>query len=156
MRNRRLAAIAGMVLALSLSGALHAEDQPGQFSAADGDGTKGQHGVIGISLYIGADRIGDPASLYVGRVHREGPAHTAGLRHGDELISVDGTPVSGKSYEQVVKMVRGEAGSTVKLQIKREGEGSPREIFITRVAGDNLAKRPSEHGTYKDKPQAQP
>jgi C-terminal processing protease CtpA/Prc len=72
------------------------------------------------------------------------------------LISVDGTAVSGKSYEQVVKMVRGEAGSTVKLQVKREGEGSPREISVTRIAGDNLARRPEEHGIYKDKPQVQP
>jgi C-terminal processing protease CtpA/Prc len=112
--------------------------------------------VIGISLHIGANRIGDPALLYIGRVHREGPAHKAGLRHGDELISVDGIPVSGKNYEQVAQMVRGEVGSTVTLQIKRKGEESPREISITRVAGDHLAKRPAEHGTYKDKPQAQP
>ncbi len=144
-----------MVFGLLLSGPLHADDQPSQAPAA-GEAGKGPDGVIGISLHIGAERVGDPASLYIGRVHREGPAHKAGLRHGDELISVDGTAVSGKSYEQVVKMVRGEAGSAVKLQVKREGEGSPREVSVTRVAGDNLARRPAEHGTYKDKPQGQP
>lgn len=156
MQIGKIAVLFGLVFGLMLSGPLHAADQQGQAPSAGGDGAKGPDGVIGVSLHIGAERVGDPASLYIGRVHREGPAHKAGLRHGDELISVDGTPVSGKSYEQVVKMVRGEAGSTVKLQIKREGEGSPREISITRVSGDNLAKRPAEHGTYKDKPQAQP
>lgn len=154
MRNK-MAAVVAMVVGLSLSGPLHAADQPAQ-APAGADGAKGPEGVIGISLHIGAERVGDPASLYVGRVHREGPAHKAGLRHGDELISVDGTAVSGKSYEQVVKMIRGEAGSTVKLQVTREGEGSPREISVTRVAADNLARRPAEHGTYKDKPQVQP
>jgi C-terminal processing protease CtpA/Prc len=145
-----------MAISLLLSGPLHAAaDQPGQVPAGAG-GVKGPDGVIGISLHIGAERVGDPASLYIGRVHREGPAHKAGLRHGDELISVDGTAVSGKSYEQVVKMIRGEAGSTVKLQITREGEESPREISVTRVAGDNLARKPAEHGTYQDKPQVQP
>jgi C-terminal processing protease CtpA/Prc len=155
MRNKSLAAIAGMAFVLLFSGALHAADQPGQASAAGGEGTKGQDGVIGISLYIGANRVGDPASLYVGRVHREGPAHKAGLRHGDELVSVDGAAVTGKSYEQVVKMVRGEAGTNVKLGVKREGEGL-REISVARVAGDQLMKGSADHGTYKDKPQAQP
>ena len=71
------------------------------------------------------------------------------------MISVDGTAVSGKSYEEVVKMVRGEAGKAVKLQVKREGEGSPREISVSRVAGDNLSKRPAESPS-KDKPQVHP
>lgn len=154
MRNRMIVVVA-MVIGLVLSGPLHAADQPGQ-APAGVEGAKGPDGVIGISLHIGAERVGDPASLYIARVHREGPAHKAGLRHGDELLSIDGTAVSGKSYEQVVKMIRGEAGSTVKLQLKREGEDSPREISVTRVAGDNLARRPAEHGTYKDKPQVQP
>ena len=150
MRNRMTVVVA-IVFGLLLSGPLYAVDQPVQ-APTGVEGTKGPDGVIGISIHIGAERVGDPASLYIGRVHREGPAHKAGLRHGDELISVDGTAVSGKSYEQVVKMVRGEAGSTVKLQVKRESEGSPREISVTRVAGDNLTKRPAEHDTYKDKP----
>jgi C-terminal processing protease CtpA/Prc len=83
--------------------------------------------------------------LYVGMVHPEGPAHQAGLRHGDEIVTVDGTAVSGKSYEQVVKMIRGEAGTVVKLGVK--GDGGPRELAITRVAGDKLPKGPAgSHG----------
>lgn len=101
--------------------------------------------MIGVSLQIGAERIGDPAVLYVGMVHPEGPAQQAGLRHGDEVVTVDGTAVSGKSYEQVVKMIRGEAGTVVKLGVK--GEGGSRELSITRVASDKLPKAPSgSHG----------
>lgn len=153
MLNRSMTVLVGMMLGLVLSASLDAAEQPGQAAAAT-EGAKGHDGVIGISLHIGAERVGDPALLYVGRVHREGPAHKAGLRHGDELVSVDGTAVSGKSYEQVVKMVRGEAGTSVKLGVRREKEGL-REVSVDRVAGDKL-RSSAEPDTYKDKPQVQP
>jgi len=95
-------------------------------------------GVIGVSLHVGAERIGDPASLYVAHVHPEGPAQQAGLRHGDEVLTVNGAAVTGKTYEQVVKMVRGEAGTAVKMGVK--GEGSVREVVITRIASEKLYK----------------
>lgn len=149
MKNRSAALIAGMVFSLMVIGPLHAADQPGEIPGRT-DEVKMSDGVIGISLHIGALRVGDPASLYVGHVYPEGPAHKSGLKHGDELVSVDGASVSGKTYEEVVKMVRGEAGAIVKLTVKREGV--PHEISVTRVAGTTLTKGRAGHGTYKDKP----
>jgi len=138
---------AGVIMGLLLTGAAGAADQPmGQTPYAHGDDDKLPHGVIGVSLQVGAERIGDPAVLYVGMVHPEGPAHQAGLRHGDEVMTVDGMAVSGKSYEQVVKMIRGESGTIVKLGIK--GDGGTRELSITRMAGDKLSKGPAgSHGS---------
>ncbi len=95
-------------------------------------------GVIGVSLHVGAERVGDPAVLYVAHVHPDGPAQKAGLAHGDEVTAVDGQTVNGKSYEQVVRMIRGEIGSAVTLSVK--GEGGARDVSITRVAGDTLYK----------------
>jgi C-terminal processing protease CtpA/Prc len=95
-------------------------------------------GVIGVSLHVGAERIGDPASLYVAHVHPTGPAQQAGLKHGDEIVTVNGEAVTGKTYEQVIQMVRGEAGAAVKLGIK--GEGGIRELSITRVESETLYK----------------
>jgi C-terminal processing protease CtpA/Prc len=149
MRNRSKALIAGTVFSLMVIGPLHAADQPGEIPSRT-DEAKMSEGVIGISLHIEALRVGDPASLYVGHVYPEGPAHKAGLKHGDELVSVDGASVSGKTYEEVVKMVRGEAGANVKLAVKREGV--PQEISVTRVAGPTLTKGRAGHGTYKEKP----
>lgn len=157
MQKTTVAVLAGMVCACLLGGQLQAADRSDQAPiTTQGERTHKSEGVVGISLHIGAERVGDPASLYIGKVHREGPAYQAGLRHGDELINVDGAPVSGKSYEQVAQMIRGEVGSTVKLQVKRRDEESPRDIAVTRVAGNNLAKRPAEHGIQKEKPQTQP
>lgn len=51
-------------------------------------------------------------------------------------MTVNGAAVTGKTYEQVIKMVRGEAGTGVKLGVK--GEEGVREIAITRIAGERL------------------
>ena len=115
------------------------QDKPeSQMQRPYGDDANLPKGVIGVSLRIGAERIGDPASLYVAHVHPEGPAQQAGLKHGDEIATVNGAPVTGKTYEQVIQMVRGEAGTAVKLGVK--GDGGLRDIAITRVAGETLYK----------------
>lgn len=146
MRMKNLSIAACLMMTLSSSVAACAADKPmGQAPYGHGDQANLPNGVIGVSLQVGAERIGDPAVLYVAMVHPEGPAHQAGLSHGDEIQSVDGAPVSGKSYDQVVKMIRGEAGAVVKLGVK--GEKGTREIAITRVAGDKLSKGPmGSHG----------
>ncbi len=146
MRITRHPFMASVLLILFIIGAAWAADHPkGQAPYGQGEDANLPTGVIGVSLQVGAERIGDPAVLYVGMVHPEGPAHQAGLRHGDEIITVDGAAVSGKSYEQVVRMVRGEAGTVVKLGIN--GEGGARELSITRVGGDQLPKGPmGSHG----------
>ena len=95
-------------------------------------------GVIGVSLHVGAERVGDTAVLYVAHVLPDGPAEKAGLKPGDELTTVDGVAVTGKTYEQVALMVRGEPGSVVKLGVK--SEGGSREVSVTRVSGQTLYK----------------
>ncbi len=139
MRIKSIHIATGVMMGLLWAGAAAAADQlVNEAPYAHGDEAKQPNGVIGVSLQVGAERIGDPAVLYVGMVRPEGPAQQAGLRHGDEIMSVDGTAVKGKSYEQVVKMIRGEAGTIVKLGVK--GEADTREISITRVASDTLPK----------------
>jgi C-terminal processing protease CtpA/Prc len=121
------------------------QDKPeSQIQRPYGDDANLPKGVIGVSLRVGAERIGDPASLYVGHVHPEGPAQQAGLKHGDEIVTVNGASVSGKTYEQVIQMVRGEAGTAVKLGVKKDG--GVREIPITRIAGEKLYK--GERGSH--------
>ena len=142
MKFKRIPIAAGLMMGFLLTGAAWAAGEPmNQAPYAHEEDAKLPSGVIGVSLQVGAERIGDPSVLYVGMVHPEGPAQQAGLRHGDEIVTVDGTAVSGKSYEQVVKMIRGEAGTVVKLGVK--GDGGNRELSITRVASDKLPKGPA-------------
>jgi carboxyl-terminal processing protease len=50
------------------------------------------------------------------------PAEKAGLRGGDTVLQVDGTSVAGQTLDEVVGSIRGDAGTTVKLQIGRPGQ----------------------------------
>jgi C-terminal processing protease CtpA/Prc len=147
MRINSIHIATGVMMGLLLTGTAVAANQPvSEAPYTHGDEAKLPNGVIGLSLQVGAERVGDPAVLYVGMVRPDGPAQQAGLRHGDEIMSVDGTVVTGKSYEQVVKMIRGEAGTIVKLGVK--SEAGTREISITRVASDTLPKGPAgSHGS---------
>jgi predicted metalloprotease with PDZ domain len=149
--RNNMAAFLFLTVLCALSGgasqvlAVEGQDKPrSDMPRPQGDEANLPNGVIGVSLHVGAERIGDPASLYVAHVHPEGPAQQAGLKHGDEVVTVNGASVTGMTYEQVVKMVRGEAGTAVKLGVKREG--GVREIAITRIASESLYK--GEKGSH--------
>jgi predicted metalloprotease with PDZ domain len=143
--RNNMAAFLFLTVLCTLSGgtsqvlAAEGQDKPGsQAQRPYGDDADLPNGVIGVSLHVGAERIGDPASLYVAHVHPGGPAQQAGIKYGDEVVTVNGATLTGKTYEQVIKMVRGEAGTAVKLGVK--GDGDVREIAITRIASDKLYK----------------
>ena len=135
---------AGLMMGLFVTASAMADQHTGQVPYGHRDGAKPSNGIIGISLQVGAERIGDPAVLYVSMVHPGGPAYQAGLRHGDEIVSVDGLPVKGKSYDQVVDMIRGEAGTAVKVGVR--GENGIRELSIGRVDADKLKRTVEPHG----------
>lgn len=61
-----------------------------------------------------------------------GPAERAGLRSGDKVLTVDGTTTEGEDIDTVVKRIRGDAGTTVKLSILHDGESTPVEYSIVR------------------------
>jgi carboxyl-terminal processing protease len=60
------------------------------------------------------------------------PAEKAGLRSGDVVLAVNDDPVDGKTLDQVVQSVRGTAGTTVRLQIGRQGTAAF-EVSIVRA-----------------------
>lgn len=55
-------------------------------------------------------------------VVRNSPAIVSGLKAGDVILNVNGVPVSGYVVEDVVALVRGPIGTTVNLQIERNGK----------------------------------
>jgi carboxyl-terminal processing protease len=59
------------------------------------------------------------------------PAEKAGLRRGDKIIAVDGTPTKGMAVDAVVSKVRGPEGQDVTLTIQRAG-GADFDVTITR------------------------
>lgn len=59
------------------------------------------------------------------------PAEKAGLRAKDVVVSVDGQDIAGISVDEAVKRIRGEKGTTVKLEIIRDGQ-ERKELTIVR------------------------
>ncbi|MEO7863718.1 MAG: hypothetical protein ABIU05_25460, partial [Nitrospirales bacterium] len=53
------------------------DKQESQGQRPHGDDATMPKGMIGVSLHVGAERIGDPASLYVAHVYPVGPAQQA-------------------------------------------------------------------------------
>lgn len=60
------------------------------------------------------------------------PSQLAGVKAGDVIMSVDGTDVKGMPVAKVSEMLRGEAGTTFELRVKRPGEEKERSFKITR------------------------
>lgn len=58
------------------------------------------------------------------------PAEKAGLRPKDIIAQIDGKTTSGFAIDDAVKLIRGKAGTNVKLTIIRDGV--PQEVTITR------------------------
>jgi len=61
-------------------------------------------------------------AVRVVEVPTNSPAQRAGLQVDDRVVSVAGTPVSGLSGEAVHKLLSGEVGSTVTLEVLRGAE----------------------------------
>lgn len=61
------------------------------------------------------------------------PAENAGLKSGDRIIKIDDTETEGISVEHAVSLIRGKAGTDVKLTVIHEGERDPSVITVTRA-----------------------
>ncbi|HEY3451869.1 MAG TPA: carboxypeptidase regulatory-like domain-containing protein [Myxococcales bacterium] len=55
-------------------------------------------------------------------VFEGGPGREAGVRPGDQVISIDGAPTAGVQLNDVIMRIRGEVGTTVTIAIRREGK----------------------------------
>ena len=60
------------------------------------------------------------------------PAQRAGVQAGDRIVSVDGKNTSGLSVSEVSNNLRGEPGTTVVLELEREGVEKPFKVSIVR------------------------
>jgi len=61
------------------------------------------------------------------------PAQKAGLLPGDLIIAVGGEDMKGVDYFVVISKVRGPAGSTAHMQIRREGQTDPLTFDVVRA-----------------------
>ncbi len=89
--------------------------------------TTGQYGGIGalVSKREGRTLITMP--------HEGFPAQKAGLLIGDEILKIDGVALDVRNSTDISKLLKGQAGTVVKLEVKRFGMDKPFEVPITRA-----------------------
>ncbi|CAA9553931.1 MAG: hypothetical protein AVDCRST_MAG88-960, partial [uncultured Thermomicrobiales bacterium] len=61
------------------------------------------------------------------------PAEAAGLRARDTIVRVDGREITGLPQDEVIKLVKGKAGTVVRLAVERPGVAGRLEFDVTRA-----------------------
>ena len=118
-------AIRGLIEALgdtAHSVFLTPEEADNEQNALDGS-------VVGIGVLLGRRE----EQVVIVSVISASPAQAAGLRAGDELLTVDGQSVTGLETDQVATRVRGEEGTDVTLSVARPSTGETLDFTIARA-----------------------
>ncbi|XP_027345238.1 carboxyl-terminal-processing peptidase 1, chloroplastic isoform X2 [Abrus precatorius] len=86
---------------------------------------------IGLNLREVPDENGDLRLKVLGII-LDGPAHSAGVRQGDEILAVNNMEVKGKSAFQVSSLLQGPNGTSVTIQVKHGNCGPVELIQVQR------------------------
>lgn len=91
------------------------------------ESTRGEFGGIGIEVdhENGWVRVVAPMD--------DTPAQRAGLKSGDLIVRIDDRPVREMSLDDAVNALRGEVGTEVRLDVRREGTAELLEMLLTRA-----------------------
>ncbi|MBT2560206.1 S41 family peptidase [Pedobacter sp. ISL-68] len=89
---------------------------------------KGSFAGIGIQFSMVAD------STFITGINADGPAARVGLQVGDQIITVDGKSIFGKDLknQEVMRLLRGEKGKSVKLNIVRKSQSTALAFNVVR------------------------
>jgi carboxyl-terminal processing protease len=69
----------------------------------------------------------------IAEIFPNSPAASSGLKRGDRIVAVDGQDVSGQSVGDVAQLIRGQPGSSVKIQITRLNTSQPLDFTMKRA-----------------------
>jgi len=116
----------------ALKGAVSRLDPHSEFLDADSyqelqDDTEGQFGGVGLMVGMKDGQITVIAPM------DDTPGARAGILSGDRIIKVEGKSVEKLELPDVVKMLRGDPGSTVSLTIERPTTGAIKNVVLTRA-----------------------
>lgn len=88
--------------------------------------TTGKYGGVGSIIQQRDDKI------YMVNPYEGKPAQRAGIQAGDRILSVDGISTEGQTVSEVSNNLRGVPGTTVRVELEREGVDRPFTLEIVR------------------------
>ena len=103
--------------------------------------TQGKYGGIGSIIQQRKPRVKSQESrvkskdslwTYCINPYEGKPAQRAGIQAGDRILTIDGKTTKGLDVSEVSNRLRGEPGTTVVLEIEREGVEKPFKVSIVR------------------------
>ena len=96
--------------------------------------TTGQYGGIGALIHKQGNYV------VISEPYEGFPAQKAGLLPGDRILEVDDKPAIDKDTDAVSTILKGEAGTTLKLRVERESVEKPFEVELKRenITIDNI------------------
>lgn len=86
---------------------------------------------VGIGVYVDDTR---DAGIFVREPMPGSPAEAAGIAAGDQIVRVDGRDVTVFPWQAGSELLRGEEGSSVTLEVRRDGEEKPIKFTVVRKA----------------------
>lgn len=88
--------------------------------------TTGQYGGVGATVRQKGDYV------VISEPYKGFPAQKKDLRAGDIIIEVNGVSTKGKKTDEISRILKGQAGTPVKLTLERPGEKKPFEVTLIR------------------------
>ncbi len=88
--------------------------------------TTGKYGGLGLEV------TSDEGLVKVISPIDDTPAARAGMKAGDLILSLNGKSVEGLSLNEAVDQMKGDAGTTITLNVKREHIDKPIDVTMTR------------------------
>lgn len=101
---------------------------------------------VGIGIYMTLDI--DNNAIYVVKPMEDSPAEEAGIQAGDLIIKVDGKEYSGEELDQASNAIKGEEGTTVKLEILRDGETQELEVERRKIVVSHIVEKKFDNIGY--------
>lgn len=101
---------------------------------------------VGIGIYMTLDI--DNNAIYVVKPMEDSPAEEAGIQAGDLITKVDGKEYSGEELDQASNAIKGEEGTTVKLEILRDGETQELEVERRKIVVSHIVEKKFDNVGY--------
>ena len=101
---------------------------------------------VGIGIYMTLDI--DNNAIYVVKPMEGSPAEEAGIQAGDLITKVDGKEYSGEELDQASNAIKGEEGTTVKLEILRDGETKELEVERRKIVVSHIVEKKFDNVGY--------